>query len=147
MEISGSYKFNATPDVVWAVLMDPTIISACIPGCDALEPEGENRFRARLTVALTAIVGTYDGTIEVSDLVPGSSYRLTAEGRGKQGFVKGSSFVSLHADGAATIVYVTSTVRTGGTIARLGQRLVGSVSKVMMDRFFGCLQSKIETTV
>lgn len=147
MEISGTYRFNATPDVVWAVLMDPTIIATCIPGCDALEPDGENRFRARLTVALTAIVGTYDGTVEVSDLVPGSSYRLTAEGRGKQGFVKGSSLVSLHADGAATIVYVASTVRTGGTIARLGQRLVGSVSKVMMDRFFGCLQSKIETTV
>jgi uncharacterized protein len=147
MEISGTYRFNATPDVVWAVLMDPTIISMCIPGCDALEPAGENRFRARLTVALTAIVGTYDGTVEVSDLVAGSSYRLTAEGRGKQGFVKGSSLVSLHADGAATIVYVTSTVRTGGTIARLGQRLVGSVSKVMMDRFFGCLQSKIESTV
>lgn len=145
MDISGSYRFNAPPDVVWAVLMDPAVISTCIPGCNALEPDGENRFRARLTVALSAIVGTYDGTVELSDLVVGSSYRLTAEGRGKQGFVNGSSFVSLHADGVETIVYVTATVRTGGTIARLGQRLVGSVSKVMMDRFFGCLQSKIES--
>ena len=131
MEISGTYRFNATPDVVWAVLMDPTIISMCIPGCDALEPEGENRFRARLTVPLTAIVGTYDGTVEVSDLVAGSSYRLTAEGRGKQGFVKGSSFVSLHADGAATIVHVTRYRangrhdRTSGSTARR-QRVEGN---------------------
>ena len=98
-------------------------------------------------MALAAITGTYDGTVELTDLVVGSSYRLTAEGRGKPGFVKGSSFVSLRADGAATIVDVTGTVQTGGTIARLGQRLIGSVSKMMLDRFFGCLQSKIETAV
>jgi carbon monoxide dehydrogenase subunit G len=147
MEISGSYRFNAPPDVVWAVLMDPAVIATCIPGCNALEADGENRFRARLTLAFSAIVGSYDGTVELSDLVAGSSYRLTAEGRGRQGFVNGSSFVSLHGDGASTVVYVTGTVRTGGTIARLGQRLVGSVSKMMMDRFFGCLQSKIESTV
>jgi len=35
-------------------------------------------------------------------------------------------------------------VQTGGAIARVGQRLIGSVSKMMMDRFFGCLRSRLE---
>jgi len=34
-------------------------------------------------------------------------------------------------------------VQTGGPIARLGQRLIGSVSKMMQDRFFACLQGKV----
>jgi carbon monoxide dehydrogenase subunit G len=34
-------------------------------------------------------------------------------------------------------------VQTGGAIARIGQRLIGSVAKMMMDRFFACLQSKL----
>lgn len=143
MDITGSYSFNAPPDRVWNVLMDPAIIASCIPGCDAFEPDGEDRYRARLTVALAAITGTYDGTVVISEKVPGSSYRLTAEGQGRPGFVKGSSAIALRPDGAATIVDVNGTVQTGGPIARLGQRLVGSVSKMMMDRFFACLQSRL----
>ena len=143
MNISGAYTFNAPPDSVWALLMDPGVISACIPGCHALEPDGENRYRTRLTVALSAITGTYDGTVTVSDIVPGISYRLTAEGQGKPGFVRGSSAIVLRPDGVTTVVDVNGTVETGGTLARLGQRLIGGVSQMMMDRFFGCLWSKL----
>ena len=143
MEIAGSYTFNAPPDRVWTLLMDPGVIASCIPGCDRFEPDGDDRYRARLTVALAAITGTYDGTVVISDKVTGSSYRLTAEGQGRPGFVKGSSAIALRADGPSTIVDVNGTVQTGGAIARLGQRLVGSVSKMMMDRFFACLQSKV----
>jgi hypothetical protein len=143
MDISGSYTFNAPPDRVWNLLMDPDVISACIPGCDRFEPAGDDRYRARLTVALAAITGTYDGTIVLSEKVPPTSYRLTAEGQGRPGFVKGSSAIALRADGETTIVDVTGAVQTGGPIARLGQRLIGGVSKMMMDRFFACLQGKL----
>jgi uncharacterized protein len=145
MQISGSYTFDAAPDRVWALLMDPAIISSCIPGCDAFEPNGENSYRARLTVAMAAITGTYEGMVTLSELAPPTSYRLTAEGQGKPGFLKGSALVTLRADGGATIVDVEGTVHTGGPIARLGQRLIGGVSKMMLDRFFACLRSKLAT--
>ena len=147
MQISGTYRLNAAPDLVRARLMDPTIVASWIARCDALALHGDDRSRARLTVALAAITGTYDGTVTVSDLVPGASYRLTAEGKGKPGFIKGDSLVSLIPDGPATIVYVSGTLHMGGTIARLGQRLIGSVSQMMMDRFFGCLQSRVDASV
>ena len=142
MDISGSYTFDAPPDRVWALLMDPAVISACIPGCDSFEPLGNNTYRARLTVALAAITGTYDGTVTLSDLVPPTSYRLTAEGQGRPGFVKGTSDITLRAEGDTTVVTVAGAVQTGGAIARLGQRLIGGVSKMMLDRFFACLQGK-----
>ena len=68
-----------------------------------------------------------------------------AEGKGRPGFLNGSSDITLRADGATTIVDVAGTVQTGGPIARLGQRLIGGVSKMMLDRFFACLQSKLAT--
>ena len=145
MDISGSFTFDAPPDRVWALLMDPAVISSCIPGCDRFEPNGENSYRARLTVALAAITGTYEGIVTLSDLVPLASFRLIAEGQGKPGFVKGSSAITLRADGATTIVDVAGTVQTGGPIARLGQRLIGGVSKMMLDRFFSCLRGKLTT--
>jgi carbon monoxide dehydrogenase subunit G len=143
MDITGSYPFKAAPERVWALLMDPDVISSCIPGCDRFEPVEEDRYRVRLAVALAAITGSYEGTIVITDKVPHSSYRLTADGQGKPGFVKGDSAITLRAEGDTTVVDVRGTVQTGGPIARLGQRLVGGVAKMMMDRFFGCLQGKI----
>lgn len=146
MDVTGSYPFQAAPDRVWSLLMDPDVIASCIPGCDRFEPAGEDRYRARLTVALAAITGSYDGTIVISDKAPYTSYRLTAEGQGRPGFIKGESTITLRPEGDITIVEVAGTVQTGGPIARMGQRLVGSVAKMMMDRFFGCLQSKVTPT-
>ena len=95
MEISGSYTFNAPPDRVWDLLMDPAVISSCIPGCDRFEPDGEDRYNVTLTVGLAAITGTYNGTVVLTDKIPHTSYRLVVEGQGRPGFVKGSSAIAL----------------------------------------------------
>ena len=123
--------------------MDSSVIGACIPGCEQLEPEGEDRYHAKLTVALAAITGTYDGTVTIADRVPPESYRLIVEGQGRPGFVKGSATLALRAEGDGTVVDVRGTVQTGGPIARVGQRLIAGVSKMMQDRFFACLQAKV----
>jgi carbon monoxide dehydrogenase subunit G len=143
MDIAASYTFAAPPDRVWNLLMDPTVIASCIPGCDRFEPDGDDRYRARLVVALAAITGTYDGTVVLSEKVQPTSYRLVGEGEGRAGFVNGNAAISLRADGETTIVDVSAVVQTRGAIARLGQRLIGGVSQMMMDRFFACLQSKL----
>jgi len=143
MDISGSFTFNAPPDRVWALLMDPAVLSSCIPGCDRFEPDGADRYNVTLTVGLAAITGTYNGTVVLTDMIPEKSYGLVVEGQGRPGFVKGSSAIVLRAEGATTVVDVTATVQTGGPIARLGQRLIGGVAKMMLDRFFDCMRSKL----
>ena len=147
MDIFGSYTFNAPADRVWDVLMNPEAISSCIPGCDRFEPDGEDRYKVTLTVAMAAITGSYNGTVELTDKTPQQSYRLVMEGQGRPGFVKGTSVISLRPEGATTAVDVSGAVHTGGPIARLGQRLIGGVAKMTMDRFFACLKAKIEADV
>ena len=143
MDITGSYTFAAPPARVWDLLMDPAAIASCIPGCETLEPEGPDRYHARLTVALAAITGTYDGTVIISEKVEHTSYRLTVEGQGRPGFVKGNAAIALRPDGDGTVVAVNGSIQTGGQIARVGQRLISGVSKLMQDRFFACLQGKL----
>src|SRR5262245_42948124 len=98
MDIAVSYVFSAPPERVWNLLMDPETIKSCIPGCERLDPDGEDRYRATLTVALAAITGTYSGTVVIADKVPHSSYRLVAEGQGRPGFIKANSLIALRAD-------------------------------------------------
>ena len=143
MDIRGTYQFDAPPQDVWDLLVDTDAVAACLPGCESLDPVGDNQYRVALTMGIAAVTGRYEGTIEMKDLEPPVSYQLAVEGRGKQGFVTGSGAISLTAADGGTTVAVTGTVQVGGTIARVGQRLLGSVSKMMMDRFFACLRQRI----
>jgi hypothetical protein len=143
MEINGTYTFDAPPDRVWALMMAPEAIASCIPGCERLEPDGDNRYKAAITIGMAAITGKYEGTVVIADQVEPHSYRLVVEGQGRPGFVKGEATIALRTNGPGTIVDVSGTVQTGGTIARLGQRLIGSAAKMMQDRFFACMQGKV----
>ena len=58
------------------------------------------------------------------------------------GFVKSDTHITLSDLSETTAVDVSAKVEVGGAIARVGQRLLGSVAKMMMDRFFADLQAK-----
>ncbi|MQA29349.1 MAG: carbon monoxide dehydrogenase [Luteitalea sp.] len=142
MDIKGSYTFDAPASRVWELLMDPAAIAGCIPGCRELSPLGEDRYRAVLVVPVSAITGNYTGTIAVTDKVPLQSYRLNVEGNGRGGFVRGQTAITLTDAGAQTIVAVDGQVQVGGAIARVGQRLLEGVSRMLMDQFYACLKNK-----
>jgi uncharacterized protein len=146
VDVAASYTFNAPPAAVWNLLVDPEVIAACLPGCDRLEPIGEDRYRAALTLAVAAVSGSYSGTVAVVDKDPPHSYRLVVEGSGTPGFVKGDATIELIERDGTTIVTVKGRGQVGGVIARVGQRLLGSVSKMMLDRFFSCLQQRVHST-
>ena len=143
MNLEGAYTFTAPRDRVWQLLMDPAVIASCIPGCEGLDPVGGDCYKAKVVAVVAAISGSYDGTVCMKDKLAPESYRLVVEGQGRHGFVNGESRITLKEDGATTVVGVVATMEVGGTIARVGQRLLGTVGKMMMDRFFAGLQAKV----
>lgn len=145
MDLSSSYTFDAPRRVVWDLLNNPTVIADCLPGCESMDPAGDDSFRVVLTVGVAAISGRYEGTVTIADQRKFSDYRLVVDGTGRAGFVKGEvdiSLAELKNDADRTFVTVDGHAQVGGMIARVGQRLLGSVSKMMMDRFFACLAAK-----
>ena len=149
MEVSATYRFDAPRQRVWDLLIDPQVIAGCLPGCESLEATGPDTYRATLMIGVAAITGRYQGTVQIADKQEPASYTLVVEGKGKPGFLSGSASVTLtEADGGdRTSVAVAGKANVGGTIARVGQRLLGSVSKLMMDRFFACLNARARDTV
>ena len=143
MKLSGSYEFNATPEKVWQTLTDPTSLSACIPGCEKLEEVGKDEYSAMVTIAMGPIRSKFNATVKMLDQNPYESYRLVVEGNGPSGFVRGESHVTLVDDNGKTIVNVESDSTSGGLLARVGQRMMESFAKSMMDRFFTCLQNSV----
>jgi carbon monoxide dehydrogenase subunit G len=143
MELASTYTFDAPQQAVWDLLMDTTTIASCVPGCRELRPIGEDRYQADLMVAVAAISGNFAATVAIEDKLPPKSYRLSVEGTGRIGFVKGSAQIELEASGSGTIVKVAASAEVGGAVARVGQRLLEGVGRMTMDRFFACMAGKI----
>ncbi len=144
MKISGIYEFNAPPEKVWSALTNPESLSGCIPGCERLQSVGQDQYEAAIAVAIGPIRGKFDAKISMVDQEPNKSYKLVIEGRGTSGFVNGEAVVTLQANGASTTVLVEGDSQSGGLLARVGQRMVESVAKSQMDRFFNCLGEATE---
>ena len=144
MELSGEYSFSKPPQAVWDGLMNPDVLAGCIPGCRSIEADGPDRYRAVATVRVGPVSGQYTATVELSDLDPPNSYTMTIEGSGNLGFANGTSTVRLSpASDGGTTVQVHADTQVGGAVARVGQRMMGSVAKGMLDRFFGCLAESV----
>jgi len=145
MHVNGSYSFPAPAARVWELLMDTAAIAGCVPGCQELTALGNDRYRAKVSVLVAAVTGSFDAVIELADQAPPAAYTLRIEGQSRAGFVKGSSRVQLVEEQGTTRVEVASDVQVGGPVARVGQRLLEGVGKTMMDRFFACLAARLRT--
>ena len=144
MKLTGSYEFEAPVEKVWEALIDPTSLAGCIPGCQGMEAVNEDEYKANLTVSIGPVRGRYTATITIRDKTPFKVFRLRVEGTGSVGFVSGEATITLEERDGKTSVGVDSDAQVGGTVARVGQRLMDSVGKMMMDNFFTCLQQSVK---
>ena len=140
MKLTGTYQFDANAAKVWAALTDPKSLEQCIPGCEGLKHQGNNVYEADLTVGVGPIKGKYHAKISMQDQVQNRSFRLVVQGTGATGFVNGDALITLEEINGKTTVTVDADSQAGGPIMRVGQRMMGSVGKMMMDRFFSCIQ-------
>ena len=144
MKVAGSYQVAASAEKVWQALTDPEALAGCIPGCDNLEPDGQDVYKAVMTVGVGPVRGKYNAKISMLDQQPFSSFKLVVEGSGGTGFANGQATITLDEQEGITTITVDSDAQVGGPVARVGQRLMDSVAKMIMDNFFKCLRESIE---
>lgn len=139
MELSSTRIVAAPVDTVWAALNDPEMLRSCVPGCDAIDADGENAYRIAMAAKVGPVSARFAGRIVLSDVVPPQSYTLSFEGQGgAAGFAKGEAKVALapDANGAGTALSYAVKAQVGGKIAQLGSRLVDGAAQKLADDFF-----------
>jgi uncharacterized protein len=143
VKVDGSYQFDAPRERVWFVLLNPEALKSCIPGCESLTATGTDEYQAVMKVGVAAIRGTYKGKVRITDKNELNSYKLLVEGSGGPGFVRGEALVELAEAGASTKVDVHGDGQVGGTVAGVGQRMIGGVAKMLLGQFFDCLKKQL----
>ena len=137
MDMQGSRQLAITQQQAWDALNDPAVLKACIPGCDKVEPTGDNQYAIGMSVKVGPVAAKFAGKITLSDIVAPKSYSINFEGQGgAAGFGKGNSAVVLTANDAGCELNYTVHASVGGKIAQLGQRLIDGVAKSMAEDFF-----------
>ena len=137
MKLSGSYQINLSKEKVWLALNDPEILKQAIPGCEEFIKNSETEFTATATNKIGPFNASFTGDIELKDLNPPNSYKISGSGNSPVGFASGEAEVKLedHENGTNLIYEVEANV--GGKIAQVGSRLIDMTAKKMADIFFG----------
>ncbi len=144
MKIEGSYDLPAPRERVWQALLDPAQISKAIPGCEKLEASGPEEYKATLKVGVAAVKGTFEGKVKLSDKEPPTRYKMAVEGSGPPGFVRGEARMELSEVEGGTRIAYSADVQIGGLIAGVGQRMLGGVTKMMVDQFFSKMAEQLQ---
>ncbi|MBI4636059.1 MAG: carbon monoxide dehydrogenase subunit G [Candidatus Rokubacteria bacterium] len=144
MKIEGSHDIPAPRQKVWDAFLDPEQLRQAIPGCEKLEALGNDEFKATMKIGVAAVKGVFEGKVRLSDKQPPESYRMAVEGSGGPGFVRGETVITLSDIDGGTRVSYSADVQIGGLIAGVGQRMLGGVSKMMADQFFGRMSQLLQ---
>jgi carbon monoxide dehydrogenase subunit G len=142
------FTVNATPETVWAFLLDPKRLASCIPGCDDLEIVDERVYRLRLTVKVGFLSTRQDVRMEIVEADP--PRRLISEGRGEDARlgsrveVRSSLELSPADDGATTVAYA-SDVTVLGRLGSIGDAVMKVKAKELAGTFAHNVKAALES--
>ena len=144
MKLNGSYQINLEKQKVWEALNDSEILKKAIPGCEEFKKNSDTEFTATATNKIGPFNATFVGDIELKDLNPPNSYKISGSGNSPVGFASGEANVILEDhDGGTKLTYIVE-ANVGGKIAQVGSRLIDMTAKKMADIFFGKFSELIE---
>ena len=144
MKIEGTHELRASRARVYAALLDPAVLARCIPGCERLEATGEHAYATTLRAGVGAIKGVFTGNVRLEELRPPEHYRISVDGKGQPGFLKGTGALDLEERDGATVIKYAGDVQVGGTIASVGQRMIQGAAKMMAAQFFTALEAEAQ---
>jgi 2-furoyl-CoA dehydrogenase large subunit len=144
LRANDSVVIPASPQQVFDTLLDPQTLAAIIPGCHDLVFEGENRYRADVTVGVGMIRARFEAKVALSDLDPPHSLRLSGSGSSSMGSAQGQAkvrFVELE-NGHTRLEYQYQ-VAVSGKVAAVGGRMLQGASKVIIGQIFTRLSQRV----
>ena len=143
MRGEGEVTIAAPPAEVWRRLFDPNELAAMVPGCERLEQTGPDRYSADVTIGVAAIRSLYTAEIELRDKQEPISVRLVGKASGALGFGTGEAIVQFSSKGNATRLTYVYRAEIGGKVAAVGQRMLGTVTRVLIAEFFRALERRV----
>jgi len=144
MNLSGTFTFEGPRAAVWDLLQDPVVLAKALPGTERLALTADDRFEGVMKVSVGPVTAAkFDVVVTLKDKIPPHRFAMQIDGKGAVGFTRGTAQVELTEQPEGTLMTYTSDVQVGGRIASVGQRLIESVSRMMMRQALDALAREL----
>jgi uncharacterized protein len=148
MQLQDTRDIHADPGTVWAAILDPEVLRACIPGCESMTGSVAEGYEAVVVQKVGPVKARFTGLVAISEMVEGRSLRISGEGKGgPAGFAKGAARVTFEPIPEGTRLGYEVEANVGGKLAQLGSRLIDGFARKMADDFFARFQEAVEGPV
>lgn len=147
LHIHYQHEFPLQRETVWEHLQDEAVLRKTLPGCRQFERIDEHTFDAELGLNIGPVKGTFTGEVRLSEQERPDSYRLLLKGKGQPGEVNADARITLKENNGETVVSCDADVQVTGVLAAVGQRVMGSVAKLILGRFFKAVASEMKQSV
>jgi len=134
MRISGNAIVNAPGEEIWALIFNPKSLLQLVPGCDQVEQVAPDQYRARLTLRVPALAGSYEIRIRIMESEPLCFCRLEGDAQGPGGGVKGTGIFTLLPQDQQTCIEYDSEIQISGPLAGMHVRFIEGVAQTLMKQ-------------
>jgi carbon monoxide dehydrogenase subunit G len=120
MKIDGMLPILAPPEALMAHLRDPDTLRRILPGCEGVDPDGPDRFRARIARKVGLLTLRVEPEIALFPAGDGRHVLLTLEAASRMaGAVAARLTLRMDREPLGTRLFWEGEVTTGGLAARL----------------------------
>ncbi len=145
MHFEGAQPIKAPMQAVWNALLDPNRVAACTPGFVSMEILDANHFKPVVGVGLGAVKAKFTLDVQVTERQEPDHAAMKMHGVAAGSAVDMVATVNLAAASEAeTTMNWVADVTVSGTIASVGARLIESVARKQVAKFFDCFSHKLE---
>jgi hypothetical protein len=148
LDIGGNETIPAPVEALWVALNDPNVLTRCVPGCKSMTEIAPDAYKVDMQLKVAAVGGSFEGEISLSDKDAPRTCSIKVSGAGTLGHGNGTARFEIEPDGenASRLIY-KGTGEIGGLVAGVGQRILASVSKHLIGRFFVALRKEFEQPI
>jgi carbon monoxide dehydrogenase subunit G len=151
MKIANLFTVGASPDEVFAYLLNVDQVVGCLPGAELTEVVDAQTFKGKLSLKAGAVKVAYSGTAAIVDTTETDDRAVVtvkANGReiGGQGAVRATLLLTVApgAGGEGTDVGIDADFTVTGKLAQFGSGVIEDISRRLIKEMADCIEGRLQ---
>ena len=135
---------DATPVILWNMLMDTDTLSKIVPGISKLEKTGDNSYKSILEIKMGPVSGSFTGNLQMENIQEQKGFTLVVQQNSSIGNANATMKIELiPLTVNETEVAFDGEVNVTGLLASMGQSILTSAANMLTKQFFANLDNEL----
>jgi uncharacterized protein len=147
VNVHGTYRFDASRELVFEAIRDPSTLMDVIPGCQDVHLVPPDNYEGRITLRLPGSAGSYRTEVRLVDVREPEHATMLGRVEGSMGSIAGEAQFDLACDGAQTLLTYSGSAAIQGPLARLDSRFAESLAESLIGQGLKALDERLSAEV